>query len=142
MAAFKKFNCLIADLANKKHNLGADTLKMMLTNVAPLATNTVKANITEIAAGNGYTAGGVTIPIASSSQVDGLYSLAPSGDVTITASGGAMATFRYAVFYNSTDAAGALISYYDYGQALTLNAGESILLDMAATLLTIGEVAT
>lgn len=141
MADFNKFNCLIADLANKKHNLGADALKIMLTNTAPTATNTVKANITEIAAGNGYAAGGVTVPISSSAQVDGLYSLAPASDVTIQAAGGTMATFRWAVLYNSTTPDGALISYYDYGEPLSLKINESILFDMQATLLTIGEAA-
>ena len=58
MASFQKFNAFVADVANKVHNLGADTLKILLTDTAPVATNAVKANLTEIAAGNGYAAGG------------------------------------------------------------------------------------
>ena len=58
MAAFNKFNSFVEAVAEKTHNLGSDTLKVALTNSAPVATNTVFANITEIAAGNGYTAGG------------------------------------------------------------------------------------
>ena len=57
-AAFNKFNQFVQDLANKVHNLGADALYVGLANTAPVATNTVWANITEISAGNGYTAGG------------------------------------------------------------------------------------
>ena len=40
MAAFNKFNCFVEDLAEKQHNLRADTLKMHLTNPAPSATDT------------------------------------------------------------------------------------------------------
>ena len=58
MASFNKFNAFVADVANKVHNLGADTLKIMLTNTAPAAGNAIKTDITEIAAGNGYAAGG------------------------------------------------------------------------------------
>ena len=57
MATFNKFNAFVEAVAEGKHDLGADTLKMMLTNVAPVATNSVKTDLTEIAAGNGYTAG-------------------------------------------------------------------------------------
>lgn len=48
MATFSKFDCFVADLANKVHNLGGDALKIMLTNTGPSQTNTIKANITEI----------------------------------------------------------------------------------------------
>jgi hypothetical protein len=58
MASYNKLNLFVSDLAAKVHNLNSDTLKIMLTDVAPVATNTVKSNISEIAAGNGYTAGG------------------------------------------------------------------------------------
>ena len=60
MASFNKFNPFVEALAEKVHNLGSDTLKVMLSNTAPSASNAVKADITEISAGNGYTA--VAIP--------------------------------------------------------------------------------
>src|ERR1700716_2428459 len=75
MATFNKFNAFVADVANKVHNLGADTLKVMLTNTAPVATNAVKADTPEIAAGNGYTAGGTQATLVSSSQTSGTYAL-------------------------------------------------------------------
>lgn len=58
-AAFNKFNSFVEAVAEKAHNLGADTLKVMLTNTAPVATNTKYADIsaTELANGNGYTTG-------------------------------------------------------------------------------------
>src|SRR2546428_6447806 len=110
MASFNKFNAFVADVANKVHNLGADTLKVMLTNTAPLATNAVKADITEIAAQNGYTAGGTATTVSSSAQSGGTYKLVVT-DVVFTASGGSFGPFRYVVLYNSTPAAGPLIGW-------------------------------
>src|SRR5437868_15314209 len=101
MATFNKFNAFVADVANKVHNLGADTLKVMLTNTAPVATNAVKADITEIAAANGYPAGGTQATFSAGAQSSGTYKLTLN-DVTFTASGGSFGPFRYAVLYNDT----------------------------------------
>ena len=59
MAIFNMFNCYSADIHNGKHNLGADSLKVMMTNVQPIVGNLVKTDITEIAVGGGYLAGGL-----------------------------------------------------------------------------------
>ena len=130
MATFNKFNAFDADVANKVHNLGADALKVMLTNVAPVATNAVKADITEITAGNGYTAGGNAATLVSSSQTSGLYKLILNSPTLWTATGGSMATFRYAVLYNSTPGSGNLIGWWDYGSAASLAVGETFTLTM------------
>src|SRR6185312_5947547 len=108
MASFNKFNQFVADVANKVHNLGSDTLKVALTNTAPVATNTVFANIVEIAAGNGYVAGGAQATLVSSAQSGGLYTL-KLNNVTFTATGSSIANFRYVVLYNATAAGGNLI---------------------------------
>lgn len=132
MATFNKFNSFVEALAEKAHNLGADTLKVMLTNSAPIASNTVKANLTEISSGNGYTAGGSTVTISASSQTAGLYKLV-GGDVTITASGGSIGPFRYVVLYNDTASNDELIGWWDYGSSITLLAGETITIDLDAS---------
>lgn len=132
MATFNKFNSFVEALAEKVHNLGSDTLKVMLTNTAPAAANAVKADITEIAAGNGYVAGGTQATQVSSSQASGLYKLVLN-DVTFTASGGTIGPFRYVVLYNATAVNGELIGWYDYGSSITLNAGESLTVDFDAT---------
>lgn len=129
MALFQKFDCFVADIANKVHNLGSDTLKIMLTNTAPVQTNTVKANITEISAGNGYTAGGLPVTGITSSQSGGLYKLVASADPGFTASG-SVGPFQYAVLYNSTPAAGNLIGWWDRGSALTLANTDSFTVDL------------
>jgi hypothetical protein len=124
MASFNKFNAFVADVANKVHNLGADTLKIMLSDVAPLGTNSIKSNLTEIAAGNGYAAGGNAVTVTASSQSSGTYKLV-GNNVTFTASGGAMAQFRYAAIYNSTPANGNLIGWWDYGTEVNVTNGNS-----------------
>jgi hypothetical protein len=131
-ASFNKFNSFVEAVAEKKHNLEADTLKVMLSNTAPSATNTVKADITEIAAGNGYPAGGVQTAQVSSAQTGGIYKLVLT-DVTITASGGSIGAFRYVVLYNDTAPNKELIGWYDYGSSITLNDGEPFTIDFDGT---------
>jgi hypothetical protein len=132
MAAFIKVNSFVEACAEKVHNLGADSLKVMLTDVAPVATNTVKANLTEIAAGNGYTAGGTAASITSSAQTSGVYKLVLA-DVVFTASGGAIAQFRYAVLYNDTATNDELIGFWDHGAEVNLATGETFTWDADPT---------
>ena len=130
MAAFNKFNAFVENLSEGVHNLQSDTLKIMLTNTAPSASNSVAADIAEITAGNGYTAGGSQATVSSSAQTSGTYKLVLD-DVTITASGGSIGPFRYAVLYNDTPTSPAdpLIGWYDYGSSITLNDGEPLTVD-------------
>ena len=132
MAAFNKFNAFVADVANKVHNLGSDTLKILLTDVAPVATNSIKSNLTEITAANGYSAGGGAVTITASSQSSGTYKLV-GNNVTFTASGGAIAQFRYAVIYNSTAASGNLIGWWDYGTEVNVTNGNSFQVQLDQT---------
>jgi len=133
MASFNKFNSFVEALAEKKHDLGADTLKVLLTNTAPVATNSVKADLTEISAGNGYTAGGNTAAVSSSAQTSGTYKLVLGDPATFTASGGSVGPFRYAVLYNDTASNKELIGWWDYGSSITLASGESFAVDFDPT---------
>lgn len=137
MAAFNKYEMTVEDVYNKKHDFSSDVFKFALTNTAPAAaTDNVLLDITEIAAGNGYTAGGETVTITSATQTGGVLSVVPAVDVVFTASGGSMAAFRYVVLYNSTPAGGLLVSYYDRGSSLTLLDTETLTVDVQATLFT------
>ena len=130
MATFTKFNSFVEAVAEKVHNLGSDTLKVMLCNTAPVATNTVKANLTEISAGNGYTAGGTQATISSSAQTSGTYKLVLA-DVVFTATG-AIGPFRYAVLYNDTATNKELIGFWDYGSSISLANGGTFTVDYDA----------
>ena len=136
MATFTKFNSFVEALAEKVHNLGSDTLKIMLTNSAPVATNTIKANLTEISAGSGYTAGGTTLGVTASSQTSGTYTLA-ANDVVFTAAGGTIGPFRFAALYNDTATNDELIGWWDYGSSITLADTETFTVDIAASVLTL-----
>lgn len=137
MAAFNKFNQFSEDLAKAVHNLATHTLKILLTNTAPVATNSVKADIVanELAAGNGYAAGGATATVVSCVQTAGVLKLVLS-DVQWTSSTGNMGPFRYAVLYNDTPTSPAdpLIGWYDRGSSLTLDGtnGDTFTLDFDA----------
>ncbi|MEM6362819.1 MAG: hypothetical protein AAF745_00220 [Planctomycetota bacterium] len=134
MVAFNKFQPFVENLAEGVHDLGADTLKVLLTNTAPAATSGVAADLTEISAGNGYTAGGASVTTSDSSQSSGTYKLTLA-DVVFTASGGSIGPFRYAVLYNDTPTSPAdpLIGYWDNGSSETLDDGESVTIDFSAT---------
>jgi hypothetical protein len=130
VATYNKFNAFVEALAEKVHNLGSDTLKVYLSNATPDAANdAVKADLAEISAGNGYTAGGNTATQTSSSQTAGVYKLVLADPATWTATGGSIGPFRYAVLYNDTSASDNLIAWWDYGTSITLGAGDTFSVD-------------
>lgn len=134
MATFNKFQAWTEHVTEGVHDHSADTLKVLLTNTVPVATNSVKADLTEISAGNGYTAGGTQATVSSSAQTSGTYKLVLA-DVVFTASGGTIGPFQYAVLYNDTPTSPAdpLIGWWDYGSARTLQSGESFTVDFNAS---------
>lgn len=127
MASFNKFQSFVEAVAEKKHNLGSDTLTIALCAAAnaPVNTNTVLGDLTQISYTN---LSARTLTISSSAQSSGTYKLVLA-DKTLTASGGSVATFRYIVIYNDTAANDELIGWYDYGSNLTLADGESLTID-------------
>jgi len=134
MAAFNKFNQFVADVASGVHQLQTGTaqvFKVMLTNTAPTAANAVKADITELGAGNGYTAGGVSVGTITGSQTSGTFKFVGGTDPVVTASG-AVGPFRYVVLYNDTATSPVkpLIGWWDYGSAVTLAVGETFTVDL------------
>lgn len=130
MATYNKFNAFVADISNKVHNLGSDQLTVALcaSANAPVATNSVLANLTVIAYTN---LSSRNITTTSSTQSSGTYKLILN-DLTLTASG-AVATFRYVVIYNSTASGSPLICWYDNGSDVTLGNADTFVLDFDNT---------
>lgn len=133
MATYNKFLQFTKDLIDGVHDFDAHTFKVMLTNVAPVNTNTVKANLTEISAGNGYTAGGATTTITTSTSAG--TAKVTGTDIVFTAAGGSIGPLRYAVLYNDTATSPAkpLIAWWDYGSSITLNDQETLTVDFDGT---------
>lgn len=134
MAAFNKYQCFVEDIGEEQHSLGVDTLKLCLSNTAPdaAADTTYPTHVAEISAGNGYTAGGNEVLNDAWSQTGGTASLT-GDDVTFTASGGAIAQFRYVILYNTVS--NKLIGWWDNGSAVDLADGNSFTVDFGASIL-------
>lgn len=132
MATYNKFQQFAEDVYEKVHNMGADALTLALTAAAnaPVATNSILANLTQIAYTN---LSSRVLTISTSAQTTGTYKLVLA-DLVLTASG-AVATFQYVVMYNDTPISPAdpLVSWWDYGGAVTLASGETFTFDADAT---------
>lgn len=128
MATYNKFNAFAEAMPEKLHDLGANQLVVALTNVAPVATNSVLADLTQISYTN---LSSRNITTSSSSQTSGTYKLVLS-DLVLTASG-AVATFRYVAIYNDTALNDELICWFDYGSGITMANGETFTIDFDGT---------
>lgn len=140
MAAYNKFNQFVEDLGLGEHVLSAagDVLKVYLSNAVPdAALDLIKTDLAEFAGGTGYVAGGTDIQNGWS-EAAGTATLT-GVDVVWTAGASDWAAFRYVVLYNDTNAAplDPLISWWDYGSALTLLNTETFTVDFGASVLTL-----
>ena len=132
MANYNKFQCFVEDLAEGKHNLASDTLKVALSSNAnaPSASLDVKlADITTIAS---PAVDSVTLTVSSSSQTAGTYKLVLN-DLTMTATGD-VGPFQYVIIYNDDATNDELIAWYDYGSEVTLASGDTFKLDFGTEL--------
>lgn len=134
-SAYNKFYIFVADVGNKVHNLSSDTLNMMLTNTAPVATNTVYSNLSDLSTGSGYTAGGSAIGSNSYTQTSGLATLTGS-NVVYTATG-SLGPFRYAAWYNNTASGKNLGGWWDYGSSVTLSSAETFTVNLSGGIFTL-----
>jgi hypothetical protein len=115
MAAFNKFNMLHAGRREQKHDMKTgttDVYKVYLTNVAPVASNTVYNTPADLATANGYTATGATIGTITGAGAGGVFSFAGGTNPSWTASGGRSDRSNGRCF---TTPRPALIGWWDYG---------------------------
>lgn len=136
MATYNKFNQTVEDWLEGVYTSSTDQFTVALcTNAnAPVATNSVLADLTEIAYTN---LSSQNITTSSSGQTSGTFTQLFT-DLVLTASG-AVATFRHVVVYNNTPTSPAnpLLCWYDYGSNLTLASGETLTLDWTTSSFTV-----
>lgn len=129
-AAYNKFNSFVQKLTDKQIAMNSDTIKVMLTNTAPVATNVNYADLVDLTTGGGYTAGGNTVvntETAASGTVKETLAV-----TTFTATTG-FGPFRYVAVYDFTATSSPLIAYFDYGSAVTLGASETFTVNFDQT---------
>lgn len=115
-------------------DFNADTLKWALTNTDPnVATADFFNDITEISAGNGYTAGGVTASGVSISRTGDTTKIT-ADDAVVTATG-AIGPFQWVVLYKSTGTASTstLIAKWALASAVTMANGDTFTIDINAS---------
>ncbi len=133
MATYNKFEGFVGYLGLGAVNCHTDTFKVYLSNAAPSASaDDVKADLAEITNENGYTA-----PV----DIQNTYAEASGTgtctvvDVVVTASGGTVGPFQYVATYDDTHASDILINWWNYGSAITLQAGETFTIDFGSNTL-------
>jgi hypothetical protein len=122
MAALNFYQDFFEQLGKGNVDFSTDTFKIALSNTAPDATDTNLVSMSEIAAGNGYTTGGVSVADLQFSEAAGVGTVTADATV-ITASGGAIAQFRYYILIDSTNDVG--VCWWDHGAAVDLADGET-----------------
>ncbi len=133
MATWNKFQAWSETMVEVA-NLGTDQFVIALTNSAPIATNSVLADLTQISYTN---LSSRNLTTASSTQTGGTYNLT-FNDLVLTASG-AVATFRYVVVYDDTPTSPAdpLVGWWDYGSSITMANGETFTIDFTGAAITL-----
>ncbi len=122
MAAYQKYTPAIESMLEGM-NLGSDTWKVALAASINLADSTFTPGTTDLATGNGYTAGGNTCAVTSSSQSGGTFKLVLANPAVWTATGAGF-TFRYAILWNATT--NQPVGAWDYGSSQVVAAGETV----------------
>lgn len=140
MAAFNKIEQFVLDLGQGVHQLHAagHTLKVYASNAVPsTSADTVKADIAEITAQNGYPSGGSDIA-NDYTEATGTGTLTGT-DVTWTATTGGFGPLRYIPLYNDTPASplDPLIGWWDYGSSVSPAVGETFTVDFGASIATL-----
>jgi hypothetical protein len=136
MATYNKFNKTVQDWLYGVYAANTNQFVVALCAAAnaPVATNTVLADLTQVSYTNLSSRNLTTSTAAHSS---GTYTQL-FADLVLTASG-AVATFRYVVIYNDTPTSPAdpLLCWYDYGSNLTLASGETLTIDFTTSTFTV-----
>jgi hypothetical protein len=131
MATYNKFQAW-AETMVEGANLGSNQFVIALTDTAPVATNSVLTDITQISYTN---LSSRNVSTTSSSQTGGTYTLVLA-DLVLTASG-AVGPFRYVVLYDDTGPSDPLVGWWDYGSSITMANAETFTVDFTGAAITL-----
>ena len=129
MAAYVKYTAAIEPLL-EGINSGSDAWKVALSNTVNVADTTFTPGTTDLATGNGYTAGGNAATTSSDAQSGGTFKLVLNSPAVWTATGAGF-TFRYAILWDSTTS--TPVAYWDYGSSQAVAAGETVTVTLDPT---------
>ena len=129
VASYVKYTAAIEPLL-EQINSGTDTWKVALASSVNVADTTFTSGTTDLATAGGYTAGGNTAAVTSSSQTAGTFKLVLVSPTAWTATGAGF-TFRYAILWNSTNS--IPVAYWDYGTSQAVSSGETVTVTLDAT---------
>lgn len=146
MATFTKVNDFVLNLC-EAIDIDGDTLQLAFSNTAPGSessnptadTNGILGNVTQIAYTNWTddlsTDRVLTSGTTTHAQSSGTFTLDYGADIVITASGGAIANWRYIYLFDQTVASPVdpLICVWDHGSAIALGSGDSATLQFNAS---------
>jgi hypothetical protein len=122
---YNKFNGGIgAIVASDSVRFDTDAFIIGLSNTLPTAGQAGQtysaANITEIATGNGYTRGtNIAVTTGSNTNTGGVYTWVGTAAL-LTASGGTIGPFQYAILYDNTSATKPLLGWWATASAITM----------------------
>lgn len=128
-ATYNKYTAAIEPMLEAM-NAGTDTWKVALAATINSADTTFVAGTTDLATGNGYTAGGNTAAVSTATQTGGTYKLVLTSPAVWTASGAGF-TFRYAILWDSTTS--TPVGYWDYGSSQVVAVGETVTVTLDGT---------
>ena len=129
MAAYVKYTAAIEPLL-EAINSQTDAWKVALSATVNVADTAFTPGTTDLATGNGYTAGGNAAALVTAAQTAGVYKLVLSSPAVWTASGAGF-TFRYAILWDSTTS--TPVAYWDYGSSQVVAVGETVTVTLDGT---------
>ena len=128
-ASYNKYTPAIEPLFEGS-NAGSDAWKVALAATVTATDTTFTPGTTDLATGNGYTAGGNAATTTTATQTGGTYKLVLASPTAWTATGAGF-TFRYAILWNSTTS--TPVAYWDYGSSQVVAAGETVTVTLDPT---------
>jgi hypothetical protein len=127
MPTMQKFNDFSEQMAKGVHHFGTDTFKLVLTNSAPAAANTMLSDVTVVSSADYSSIATQALNVAALESESAGTTTITGDKVTWTAATAALGPFQYYVLYNdsATSPLDALVGYWNHGSAVTLQIGET-----------------